>query len=276
GIDRILAVIGDQPLEALAFAVAGVERGQFAVEAVEVADELLHAAMRNAVEEVPGEPALLAPLLPLREFLAHEEELLARIAPHEGVEGAKRGELLQVVAGHLLQKRALAVDDLVVAERRAEILREGVEHAEGQVVVVVPAVDRVAREVLQRVVHEPHVPLEAESQAALVDRLRYSRPGGRLLGNRHDAGVLAVGDRVHAAEERDRLEVLVAAILVGNPVAGLTRIIEVEHRGDGIDAHSVEMEMLEPIERAVDEEGSYFLAAEIVDRGVPVRMIALP
>jgi hypothetical protein len=35
------------------------------------------------------------------------------------------------------------------------------------------------------------------------------------------------------------------------------------------------MEFLEPIERIVGEEGGDFLATEIVDRGVPVRVVTL-
>ena len=55
----------------------------------------------------------------------------------------------------------------------------------------------------------------------------------------------------------------------------LARIVEVEHRGDGIDAQAVEMEFLGPVERIVDEVGKHLGAAEIVDRGVPVGMEAL-
>ena len=76
------------------------------------------------------------------------------------------------------------MDDLVVRERQDEVLAEGVDQAEGQLVVVVAAVDRVLLEVRQRVVHPAHVPLEAEAEAADVGRPRDARPGGRLLGGR--------------------------------------------------------------------------------------------
>ncbi len=80
----------------------------------------------------------------LGDLVAHEEELLARVRPHVGVERAEVRELLPAVAGHLVQQRALAVDDLVVGQRQDEVLGEGVDEAEGQLVVVVAAVDRVA------------------------------------------------------------------------------------------------------------------------------------
>ena len=65
----------------------------------------------------------------------------------------------------------------------------------------------------------------------------------------HDAGMAAVEPLVHLLQEADGLEVFVAAIFVRHPFAVLARIVEVEHRGDGIDAQAVEMEFLGPVER---------------------------
>src|SRR5262249_48364522 len=147
GEDGIVAIVGDQPLEALAFAVASVQSREVAIGGVEIAHELLHARMRRAREEVPVEAARLAPLVPRCEFLAHEEKFLPRIAPHESKVSAKGCEFLPVVAGHLPEERAFAVHYLVMGERQHEILGEGVEQAESDVVVMVPAVDRLPTEV---------------------------------------------------------------------------------------------------------------------------------
>ena len=53
--------------------------------------------------------------------------------------------------------------------------------------------------------------------------------------------MLAVAELVEPLEEVDRLEVLVAAEHVGDPLAGLARIVEVEHRGDGVDPQAVDV-----------------------------------
>jgi len=55
---------------------------------------------------------------------------------------------------------------------------------------------------------------------------------------------------VEAAQERDRLEVLPAAMLVRNPLPLLARVVEIEHRRDRIDAQSVGVVLAEPVERA--------------------------
>ena len=167
--------------------------GWLAVDAVQVADERLHAGVVGVVEQVPVERAgRLAPLLLLAELAAHEEQLLAGMRPHVAVERAQVGEALPAVAGHPPEQRALAVHDLVVRERQDEVLVPGVDQREGQLVVVEAAVDRLLREVLERVVHPAHVPLEAEAEPAEIGRPRDAGPRRRLLRDREHARLALV------------------------------------------------------------------------------------
>ena len=110
----------------------------------------------------------MRPLPLLGQLAAHEQELLARVGPHPGVQGPQVGELGPAVPGHLVEHRPLAVDDLVVGEGQHEVFVPGIKQAEGQVVLVVAAEERVDLEVLERVVHPAHVPLVAETEAAQV------------------------------------------------------------------------------------------------------------
>ena len=171
-------------------------------------------------------------------------QLLAGVGPHEGEEGAQVGQLLPAVTGHLAQQRALAVDDLVVADRQDEVLAPGVHQRERHLVVVVLPVDRLVGDVGQRVVHPAHVPLQPEAQAAQVRRPGDARPGRGLLGDRDDAGHALVDRRVGLLQQLHGLEVLAAAVLVGHPLAVLARVVEVEHRGDGVDPQAVDVELL--------------------------------
>ena len=47
-------------------------------------------------------------------------------------------------------------------------------------------------QVLQRVVHPAHVPLEAEAEAAEIRRPRHHRPGRGFLGDGLHVGMIAV------------------------------------------------------------------------------------
>ena len=92
--------------------------------------------MRGIVERRPIEIAIVIPLALLREFAAHEQQLLAGMRPHEAEIGAQIGEALPAVAGHLADQRAFAVHDLVVRQRQDEIFGERVEQTEGHVVMM--------------------------------------------------------------------------------------------------------------------------------------------
>ena len=97
-----------------------------------------------------------------------------------------------------------------------------------------------------------------------------ARPGGRLLGDRDDAGHALVDGGVHLLEELHGLEVLPAAVDVGRPLAVLAGVVEVEHRGDAVDAQAVGVELLEPVERVGVEEVAHLVAAEVEDVGAPL------
>ena len=138
------------------------------------------------------------------------------------------------------------------------------------------AVDRVLLEVRERVVHPAHVPLEAEAEPAEVRRPRHARPRRRLLRSGRDAGLPGVSDLVHALQELDRLEILAAAVLVRQPLAFLARVVEVEHRRDGVDAQPVGVVLLQPVEPVGEQEVPHLVARQVEDQRAPVGMRAAP
>ena len=69
----------------------------------------------------------------------------------------------------------------------------------------------------------------------------------------------------------DRLDVLAAAVLVRHPLAGLARVVEVEHRRDRVDAQAVGVVALEPEERAREQEAAHLVAAVVEDRSCASR-----
>ena len=186
--DAVVDVVEVDPLEPGRVEVELVEGRLAAVEVVEVLDPALDVPVRLVLEGVPLQALLVRPLPPLGELAAHEEELLAGMGEHVAVEGLEVGVFLHLEAGHLADERALAVDDLVVRQGQDEVLRVGVPHAEGQVVVAELAEERVLAEIGEHVVHPAHLPLQAEAQAAEMDGPGDHGPGRRFLGDRLDAG----------------------------------------------------------------------------------------
>ena len=99
------------------------QHGMVRRDRVQVADEAQHAGVPILVGQPPVETALVAPLLWVGELAAHEQERTTGVRPHPGVQRPEVGEArLVVLARHLAEQGALAVDDLVVRKREHEVL----------------------------------------------------------------------------------------------------------------------------------------------------------
>ena len=103
-------------------------------------------------------------------------------------------------------------------------------------------------------------------------RRGHPRPCRRLLRDGHGSRMRGINEFVDPLQKSHGIAIVIAAIDVWQPFAGLARIIEVEHRGDGIDAKPIHMIAVEPEQRIGREKRRDLAAAEIVNRGVPVRM----
>ena len=87
--------------------------------------------------------------------------------------------------------------------------------------------------------------------------------------------VVAPGDppvdgRVHLLEELHGLEVLVATMDVRRPLARRARVVQVQHRGDAVDAEPVGVELLQPVQRVGVEIVAHLAAPEVEDVGAPL------
>ena len=155
-------------------------------------------------------------------------------------------------------------------DRQDEALEERIEQPEGHFVVVVAAIHRLVADVAQRVVHPAHVPFVREAKPARVCGAGHTWPRGRFLGDQHRPWNLLGDHSRKLLQEIDRFEILPSAIAVRDPLAFPPRIVAVEHRGDRVDTQPVGMEMLEPKQRAANQEAAHLVAAEIIDVGVPL------
>ena len=123
--------------------------------------------------------------------------------------------------------------------------------------------------------HPPHVPLVREPEATLGHGAGHVRPRRRLLGEGRGVGVLLADGGVELTDEVDRLDVLAAAEGVGDPLVGLARVVEVEHRRHGVDPQPVDVVALEPRDRARHQERAHLGPPVVEDRRRPVRVKAL-
>ncbi len=80
---------------------------------------------------------------------------------------------------------------------------------------------------------------------------------------------------VELLEEVDGFEVLAAAVAVRHPLAFFAAVVEVQHRGDRIDAQAVDVVLVEPEQGVGEQEVADFVAAVVEDHRAPVGMLAL-
>src|SRR5687767_2821408 len=81
-------------------------------------------------------------------------------------------------------------------------------------------------------------------------------------------------DFVQFFQKRDRFEVLATAKSVRHPLAFVAAVVEIKHRRDRIHAQSIDVKLLEPVERVGEQKITYLVAAVVEDVSAPIRMLA--
>src|ERR1700723_1380830 len=76
-------------------------------------------------------------------------------------------------------------------------------------------------------------------------------------------------------QEGDRFEIFPAAELIGDPLTGFTRIVQIKHGGDRIRAQAGEMIFVDPEQRVRNEKVLNFIASVVEDERSPVGLLAL-
>ena len=76
-------------------------------------------------------------------------------------------------------------------------------------------------------------------------------------------------------EKFDGIQIFIAAIFVGHPLSILLAIIKVQHRSHSVHAQSVDMILLDPVDRAVDQEILDLIFSGVKNLRAPIRMLSL-
>ena len=144
---------------------------------------------------------------------------------------------------------------------RHEVLGEGVDQAERQLVVMVVAMDRLVMHVAQRVVHPAHVPFQAEAQAAEVGRAARRRSRRSIL-RRWSArrGCCRCDWMLNSLrnEMASRFSRPPNSLGIHSPF--FAAVVEVDHRGHGVNAQAVDVIFVEPEQGVREQEVAHFVA----------------
>ena len=124
--------------------------------------------------------------------------------------------------------------------------------------------------------HPSHIPFKAKSQAVFLHFAGHFRPGGGLFRDRQKARISAAYNRIQMLEELDCLQVLIAAVLIGYPLAVALTVIKIQHRGHGVHTDTVDMVFLDPEKSIGDQEVPDFILTVVKDLRSPVRMLSDP
>ena len=232
-------------------------------------------AAGGVVQQVPVQLALKRPLVPLAQLRAHEQQLLAGVTQHIGVEPPDARQLPPVVAGHLAPQAALHMHHLVVGQGQHIVLREGVDHGEGHIPVVELAEIGVHLQIVAQVVHPSHVPLQVKAQSPLLRRVGHQRPRRGLL--RHHQGGAVDGKRraVQRPQKLDSLQILPAAVPVGPPCAALPVVVQIQHGRHRVHPQAVDVVLPQPVGRGGQQEAAHLRLAEVEHPGTPAGVLPL-
>src|SRR6266404_1200138 len=86
--------------------------------------------------------------------------------------------------------------------------------------------------------------------------------------------MLFVNQLVELLDEVYRLEVFAAAVFVRHPAALLARVVEIKHRGDRVDSHTVDVILLQPEQGVSEQIISDLVAFVVEDQSAPILMLA--
>ena len=127
------------------------------------------------------------------------------------------------------------------------------------------AVDRVALDKFERIMHPAHIPLEVEAEAMLLGAPSDAGKRSRLFSYGNDSGIIFMNEIIGLTHKFDGFDILLAAPFIGHPFPIFFTVIEVEHRGDCIDAQAIYVEPFNPRKRTRDQEIADLMSPVIKD-----------
>ena len=171
------------------------------IEMVQVCHKPVKILMCRIGQQPPVLFPLLIPLPEMADLISHEVELLPGVGVHIHIECPRLGELHLIVSEHFLEDGRLSVDDFIVGEREQVVGVVVVGHGKGEFVIAAAAEQRIRAEIIQRIVHPPHVPLVVKAKPAVLRRFGDARETGGVLGGQDGGRVELLKAPVHVLQK---------------------------------------------------------------------------
>ena len=122
--------------------------------------------------------------------------------------------------------------------------------------------------------HKTQVPFKIKAQPPLIHTMRDHRVRRGFFGNHQRARYALVNDLIEFLNQSNRLNVFNPARLIGLPLSLLAAKIQMQHRGHRIHTQAIQMIVLQPKQRVIDEKTRDLFATVIKNRRVPNRVKA--
>ncbi len=251
----LLLITAIDPLKALRIKIQLIERRVLPIERVQRPHVVLHFLVNRILQQLPLQRLVFIPLIHLGVVLSHKQQLLSRVRHHKAIGRPQiLCLLLKGIPRHFADHRTLSVNHLVMRKYQHKILTVGIQHGEGQLPVIILAEVGIAAHKADEIIHPAHIPLIIEAKSAVPGITRNHRPRRRLLCDQNRPVFASLQHCIQMLQELNRLQVLIAAIQIGNPFSVALPVIQIQHRGHRIHTNSVRMVLINPEKRVGNQE----------------------
>ena len=167
------------------------------------------------------------------------------------------------------------MNDFIMRKNKDIVLRICILHGKCHHMMCIFPEIRIQLHILCKIMHPSHIPLQAESQSVILRVSCNLWPCSGFFCDHHRPRISSKYNRIKMLEKLNRLKILIATILVWDPLSVLLSIIKIKHGCHCIDTQSVHMEMLDPEQCICNQEIPYLRLFIIKDLRSPVRMLSL-
>ena len=106
---------------------------------------------------------------------------------------------------------------------------------------------RVALHVIEEIIHPAHIPLEVKAESSVILIAGNLRPCRGFLRDQDCALCVPCKDGIQVFQEFHRLQVLISAVHVRDPLARVLSIIKIQHGCHSVHPDPVGVKLLRPV-----------------------------